>query len=232
MNKRSSRGADAEWQLGKAKPVRHHDKRKGGYQPGSFKRVCDRSGFIYDAKDTRKEWTGLIVGKDEWDYRHPQEFVRGLPEHIAVREARPGSPFQVDSGFDIDDLTAVSGSVAASVYTSGSVTSARPFVFWKVDFTAEIDIHTVTLSGLVLSGSPDQEIRQGLFIGLSDDDSTYTNLDEYVNEFGGGVSTGAVDYTINVSDSARYLRLALVGGKGTGYTGALSMTGFSALKGN
>ena len=29
--------------------------------------ISDRSGFRYRLKDMRKEWNGLLVGKDEWE---------------------------------------------------------------------------------------------------------------------------------------------------------------------
>jgi hypothetical protein len=34
--------------------------------------ISDRSGFRYRYKDMRKEWNGLLVGKDEWEPKHPQ----------------------------------------------------------------------------------------------------------------------------------------------------------------
>ena len=34
--------------------------------------ISDRSGFRYRTKDTRKEWNGLLVGKDEYEEKHPQ----------------------------------------------------------------------------------------------------------------------------------------------------------------
>ena len=33
-------------------------------------RISDRSGFRYKIKDTRKEWNGSIVGKDEYEEKH------------------------------------------------------------------------------------------------------------------------------------------------------------------
>lgn len=29
--------------------------------------VSDRSGFVYRLNDMRKEWTGSLVGPDEWE---------------------------------------------------------------------------------------------------------------------------------------------------------------------
>ncbi len=34
--------------------------------------ISDRSGFRYRLKDMRKEWNGLLVGKDEFELKHPQ----------------------------------------------------------------------------------------------------------------------------------------------------------------
>lgn len=56
---------------------------------GDFNRICDRCGFKYKASDTRKEWTGLIVCDRCWEVRHPQEFIRGIPDKQAAPEPRP-----------------------------------------------------------------------------------------------------------------------------------------------
>jgi hypothetical protein len=33
--------------------------------------ISDRSGFRYRLRDMRKEWTGALVGKDEFETKHP-----------------------------------------------------------------------------------------------------------------------------------------------------------------
>ena len=53
-------------------------------------RISDRSGFRCKLKDTRKEWNGSIVGKDEYEEKHPQlEPVRVRADNQAIRDARP-----------------------------------------------------------------------------------------------------------------------------------------------
>ena len=53
-------------------------------------RISDRSGFRYKLKDTRKEWNGSIVGKDEYEEKHPQlEPIRVRADNQAIRDARP-----------------------------------------------------------------------------------------------------------------------------------------------
>ena len=52
--------------------------------------ISDRSGFRYRLKDMRKEWNGLLVGKDEWEEKHPQlEPLRVPPDPQAIKNARP-----------------------------------------------------------------------------------------------------------------------------------------------
>ena len=52
--------------------------------------ISDRSGFRYRLKDMRKEWNGLLVGKDEWEQKHPQlEAPRVPADAQAIRDARP-----------------------------------------------------------------------------------------------------------------------------------------------
>lgn len=59
------------------------------YKPGSFYRICDRTGFKVRAEDTREEWNGAIVSKDVYEARHPQDLVRGKVDKQTVPNARP-----------------------------------------------------------------------------------------------------------------------------------------------
>ena len=52
--------------------------------------ISDRSGFRYRYKDMRREWNGLLVGKDEWEPKHPQlEPFRKVFDAQALKDARP-----------------------------------------------------------------------------------------------------------------------------------------------
>lgn len=224
-------GGGKDHQLKGTKPATPHTKRRGGFHPGSFLRRCDRSGRVYGAEDTVREWNGLIVGKDEWEPRHPQEFKRGIREKIAAPMPRPEAPFDIGTVFTIDSVTAVSGSVVSSVYTSAAITNSRPFVFWTLDLATSIAIERLTLGGMLFSGNPPIDIRRGVFVGYSDDNVTYTNSLEAVNENQYGITTGSASYSINVGQTARYLRLALIGGAGLGYTGTLTHSSLAVEKG-
>lgn len=52
--------------------------------------ISDRSGVRYRLRDMRKEWTGLLVGPDEYDPKHPQLFPpKAYPDPQALRNPRP-----------------------------------------------------------------------------------------------------------------------------------------------
>jgi hypothetical protein len=55
--------------------------------------ISDRSGFRYRLKDMRKEWNGLLVGKDEYEPKHPQLTPRPVrADAEALRNPRPDNP--------------------------------------------------------------------------------------------------------------------------------------------
>ena len=52
--------------------------------------ISDRSGAAYKLKAMRKEWTGMLVGKDEWEAKQPQLTVVSTPaDPQALRNPRP-----------------------------------------------------------------------------------------------------------------------------------------------
>jgi hypothetical protein len=59
------------------------------YVPGNNWCICDLSGKKVLMSQTRKTWDNLRVYAPLWYPKHPQLFVRGIPERMAVRDARP-----------------------------------------------------------------------------------------------------------------------------------------------
>ena len=52
--------------------------------------ISDRSGFRYRLKDMKREWTGALVGPDEYEPKHPQLFPpKPSPDPQALRNPRP-----------------------------------------------------------------------------------------------------------------------------------------------
>jgi len=72
--------------IGEIKPpkrnVRGKKTRNPGYEAGNHWVECARSGAIIRAKDAMMTWDGLLVCPDDWEPRHPQDFVRGREERI------------------------------------------------------------------------------------------------------------------------------------------------------
>jgi hypothetical protein len=52
--------------------------------------ISDRSGAAYKLRHMRKEWTGMLVGKDEWESKQPQlSVVKTRADPQALRNPRP-----------------------------------------------------------------------------------------------------------------------------------------------
>ena len=52
--------------------------------------ISDRSGAAYPLRSMRKEWTGMLVGWDEWEPKQPQlNPIKAPADAEALRDARP-----------------------------------------------------------------------------------------------------------------------------------------------
>ncbi len=60
-----------------------------GYIPGDPLAVCDICGFRFHMSQTRKTWDGLRVCEKDYDPKHPQLTIRGIPDRQAVYDGRP-----------------------------------------------------------------------------------------------------------------------------------------------
>jgi hypothetical protein len=69
-----------------------HPNKGGEYIPGDHWLVCDSCGLDYRRSVMRLRWDNMMVCPKDFEPRHPQEFVRGIKEKIAVDIARPDSP--------------------------------------------------------------------------------------------------------------------------------------------
>lgn len=60
-----------------------------GFRKGDHWLIDARSGSKIRRSEAREEYTGQIVHKDDWEDRHPQEFVRGKRDKQSVDKPRP-----------------------------------------------------------------------------------------------------------------------------------------------
>ena len=63
---------------------------------GHYWMICDRCGFKVRNDHMQTEWTGLQVCDETvngcYEDRHPQDFVRAVPDYQVVSPARPYDP--------------------------------------------------------------------------------------------------------------------------------------------
>lgn len=62
------------------------------YKPGDWWIICDVCGFKIKASKSRHRWDGLIVCKEDWEARHPMDFIKTPTDKIAVPYSRPRTP--------------------------------------------------------------------------------------------------------------------------------------------
>lgn len=60
------------------------------FKLGDWNVMCDRCGMKRRASQCRLNWQNLLVCSDTcWEPRHPQDFVRAIPDDQSVPIARP-----------------------------------------------------------------------------------------------------------------------------------------------
>ena len=59
------------------------------FKLGDWNAICDVCGFKRKASEMRKRWDGRMVCEEDFEYRQPQDFVRGVPDNQAVAWTRP-----------------------------------------------------------------------------------------------------------------------------------------------
>ncbi len=118
--------------------------------------ISDRSGFRYRLRDMRKEWNGLLVGKDEWEAKHPQiQPVRHVIDAEALRDPRPDTQniFNVDIKFPVfstETLRYVTPVFMRAALGSVTITGVvTPTTVTGVSSSAAVGSVTVTTTGIV-----------------------------------------------------------------------------------
>ena len=119
--------------------------------------ISDRSGFRYRLRDMRKEWNGSLVGKDEYEPKHPQiQPVRRAVDAEALRDPRPDTnniiPVDVKfPTFNTDTLEFIPVPFMSSSVGSLIVTGVAPGSPTTVSITGVVGtsaVGTVTASNI------------------------------------------------------------------------------------
>lgn len=69
------------------------------YKHGEWNVICDVCGFKKKASEVKLRWDGLYVCKEDWETRHPQEFLRTPKDDQSVPWTRsePSDTFVLPS---------------------------------------------------------------------------------------------------------------------------------------
>lgn len=59
------------------------------WKKGSWDATCDVCGFRFKADQLKKRWDGLMTCAADWEPRHPQDYLRAVPDKQAVPWTRP-----------------------------------------------------------------------------------------------------------------------------------------------
>lgn len=87
---------------------------------GQWNAICDVCGQKYKSGQMKKRWDGLMVCPNDWEPRHPQDFLRSVPDHQAVPWSRPQTPdVFIPSNWDrtlVDYTTMTEALSSSSIY--------------------------------------------------------------------------------------------------------------------
>jgi len=62
---------------------------KNYYTSGGFNVICDVCSKKIKASDAKQRWDGLVVCPDDFEHRHPQDYVKAKVDKITVPFTRP-----------------------------------------------------------------------------------------------------------------------------------------------
>lgn len=93
------------------------------YAPGDWNATCFRCGSKYKASQLVKYWQGFYVCPACWETRHPQDFVRSVPDNQTPPWAQPDDEVFVDFCTP-NGLTAIAGFAVAGCAIAGYISPA------------------------------------------------------------------------------------------------------------
>lgn len=141
--------------------------RNAGYIKGDYWMRCDVCGFDFRFSQMRERWDGLWVCSDDYEERHPQEYVKGIGDFQAVPFARPDS-------INVFSTTTLSADMAAG---SLSITVASVTGISDGD-SIGIGLDNETIHWTLVNGDPDATLLTvpllvGAWSGASSGNTVY-----------------------------------------------------------
>lgn len=72
---------------------------------GEWNVICQVCGFKKKASQIRRRWDGFLVCEDDYEIRHPQDFVRARPDTHVLPFVNPDAAPQFVSDFNYNCAT-------------------------------------------------------------------------------------------------------------------------------
>ena len=113
--------------------------------PGKWIAICDVCGLRFYNTELKKDWRDLMVCKDDFELRHPQDFLKVQPDHQNVPWVRP----EGTDTFSHDACTVVGLSAIPGLATPGCSIPGR---FFTGDFILPAPNVISSIPGIALPG--------------------------------------------------------------------------------
>ena len=119
--------------------------------------ISDRSGLRYRYKDMRREWNGLLVGKDEYETKHPQLGPFKTPTDAqALKDARPfNDSISANVSLPAFDLTTLRYILTPQLHVSvgelslSGAVPVQPISVALTGLSTTVSLGTLTVQGSV-----------------------------------------------------------------------------------
>ena len=123
--------------------------KRWNYKSGDWWLQCDVCSKKIKASEAKHRWDGYVVCEEDYENRHPQDFIRAKMDKISVPFTRPRSPDVFVTG--LCDVT--SRMDAADWGTADCATVGVPFDFYEAcPVIARSSIAGVGIAGCITPG--------------------------------------------------------------------------------
>ena len=92
--------------------------RNPGYKPGSHWANCSSCGFAFRSEDLRETWDNRWVCDEDWETRHPQDFIYTEEERINVEQ--PVLPDSTSTTIDVTGFETQTSTIPTATHEPDS----------------------------------------------------------------------------------------------------------------
>lgn len=121
---------------------------------GDSNAICDDCGFKFKHSQLKMDWRGLMLCRRCWQPRHPQEFLRGVPDKPDQQDPRPDpTPTYLPSSFSVTTPSFPASGTSVQNDNVGPVS---------------VEITGGTVSSVVIAGWPAQPVLGNYYVAPGD----------------------------------------------------------------